>query len=374
MKIGIITWFQGDNYGTNLQAIALQRYLREQGYDVELLNFVVAVNDGKKRKQSFIKRILKQPENYAWRYFGRKYKNQIDEKIALIYATVAKYCCFTKKIEDESSYIQVCNSFDLLICGSDQIWNPNWYHRFFYADYPEIKTRKISYAPSLGVNSIQNEKQSLIKRSLSTFESVSVREENGAELLKDLSPVEPIVVLDPTFLLDKSEWNLIASKKRILEGPYVLSMFLTDNLMHWHAAKEFSRRKNMKHVVIPYCGLSYAQGDVLCANAGIEDLLALIRDAEYVLTDSFHITVFSLIFNRQFFVFRRFLDDNFTSQNARVENLLKNLGLSKRLLPFKAFHITEFDSIDYAKVQKVLSTEICQSKIYLQNAIKGKNK
>ena len=136
MKIGIITWFGGGNYGTNLQAIALQGYLRKLGYSVQLLNFEIEAP--KKEKLSFLQKIKRQPQKYAIKYALKKYKTQIETRYQKMKAEIQRNCVFTEKITSEQNYIDVCNKCDILICGSDQIWNPNWYHRFYYADYDQI--------------------------------------------------------------------------------------------------------------------------------------------------------------------------------------------------------------------------------------------
>lgn len=367
MNIGIITWFSGDNYGTNLQAIALQHYLKTQGYKVKLLNFKPPNVSNNKRKSFFI-RVKYQPEKYATKYFLNKYKKEIEAKRKKIKETIINHCNFTQKIGSDEDYIRECNAFDLLICGSDQIWNPNWYHRYYYADYLEIKARKISYAPSLGVNSISEDKAKEIKRSLKGFEAVSVRESTGAKILSSLSPVKPKVVVDPTLLLSTADWLGIASK-RIVDDKYVLSMFLTDNLRHWHAAKKFAKTKKMKHIVIPYCGISYTEGNQLQKSAGLEDFLALIRDAEYILTDSFHVMVFSLIFNKQFTAFQRFKENQYTSTNSRVNELLEKADVKDRILMYGTSSVPTMNTIDYQIVNKTLQDEIDKSKDYLLKAI-----
>ena len=369
MKIGIITWFLGGNYGTNLQAIALQYYLKTKGHEVELLNFAPPRSSNNK-KRDFLTRLFNQPEKYAMKYFANKFEKEISYKKKKMETTLNKFCEFTNKIESVEDFIRECNAFDLLICGSDQIWNPNWYHRYYYADYPKIKARKISYAPSLGVNSISEEKVNEIERSLKSFDAISVRENIGAKLLSNISPIEPQVVVDPTLLLNANDWSKITSNKSISDK-YILSMFLTDNLRHWHAANNFSKKKKLKHVVIPYCGISYLAGDQLYADAGIEEFLGLIKNADYVLTDSYHVMVFCLIFNRQFIPFQRFKEDKHTSQNSRIKNLLEIAGIQERLLQYGTRKIPEVKNINYKLVNRALQIEIKKSKDYLERSIGG---
>ena len=367
MKIGIITWFGGGNYGTNLQAIALQGYLRKLGYSVQLLNFEIEAP--KKEKLSFLQKIKRQPQKYAIKYALKKYKTQIETRYQKMKAEIQRNCVFTEKITSEQNYIDVCNKCDILICGSDQIWNPNWYHRFYYADYDQIQSRIISYAPSMGVNAIREEQADEIKRSLSRLSAVSVREKKGVALLKSLSLQEPAVVVDPTLLLDAKDWNAIFPTQKPCEEKYILSMFLTDNASHWRAAQIFAKSTGLKQIVIPYCGFSYFQNAEIKVDTGIQDFLNLIRGAEYILTDSFHVTVFSLIYRKQFYTFERFKEDAFSSQNERIRNILEIANVSDRLVPYGTHRIDFKNDIKYNAVVDTLNIEIEKSKVFLYKAI-----
>lgn len=367
MNIGIITWFSGGNYGTNLQAIALQRYLRNIGYSVQIINF--EVNTRSKAKRTFWQKVQSQPEKYATKYALKKYEKQIECRYRKMKKEVQGNCIFTDRVSCEQDYINICNKFDILICGSDQIWNPNWYHRFYYADYDKINSKRISYAPSLGINMIRKEQEEEIKRSLSRFSAISVREYKGASLLKPLTNKELVVVVDPTLLLDVNDWNAIFPIKKVCEEKYLLSMFLTDNLLHREAAKKYAKAKRLKHLVIPYCGFSYFQNADIHADASIQEFLNLIRGAEYILTDSFHVTVFSLIYHKQFYTFERFKEDTFSSQNERVRNILEIANVGDRMVPYGTCRIQEKNDIEYRGVEKALNYEIERSKDFLNKAI-----
>lgn len=372
MKIGIITWFSGTNYGTHLQAVALYKYLHMVGHDVQIVNFEVEV-DTKISKKTFWQKMCFQPEKYMTKYAFWKYHKDIKKKNQSLRELINRECLLTDRVESKEDYIRICNQFDLLVCGSDQIWNPNWYHEYYYADYSKVKVRKISYAPSIGVNVIPDALKETIKRSLASFEAISIREERGAEILAPIAPVKPQVVVDPTLLLDASEWlKLAANVKLKKEKPYVLSMFLTDDCAHWHASRKFAKEKGLQHVIIPYCGFSYVQRGHICTSVSAEELINLIKNAKYVLTDSFHITVFSLIFNRQFVTFQRFRENAFTSTNARVKNLLKMAGIQERLIAHRSKKVPKLGKIDYEKVNLKLRRAIEQSKLFIQEAIDGK--
>lgn len=368
MKIGIITWFRGSNYGTNLQAIALQQYLRKEGHAVRIINYQVP--ESGKKKRPFWERVAYQPQKYVAKYAARRFHREIELRDDRLRKAVDQHCVLTQEINSEQALVDVCNTFDLLICGSDQIWNPNWYHRFYFADYDEIHTRKIAYAPSLGVNELPLCSVENIKRGVRKFSVVSVREEQGAKLLAPFLDTPPSVVVDPTLLLNADEWNAIfPGKTPDSPGEYILSMFLTDKTAHWQAAQRFAKEKGLRHVIIPYCGFSYLQKGTVYADAGLEELLAVLRNAEYVLTDSFHITVFSLIYRRQFYTFQRFQENATTSTNARIRNLLRLAGLDNRLLTYGTSRIREQENIDYAVCSRALDEAIDESRRCLKNTV-----
>lgn len=370
MKIGIITWFTGPNYGTNLQAIALQYYLRIHGYKVDIINYEVPPVNVSKEKKTFIRKLLYQPKKYAIKFALNRYKSRIVERDRKLSNLISTKCILTPKIETIDELIKTCNEFDLLICGSDQIWNPNWYDKFYFADYDGITTNRISYAPSMGVNAIPDSVVAEIQHGLKQFKAVSVREEKAAELLAPYLTDKPQVVVDPTLLLTSEEWLDIFPEDAYEGNDYVFAFFLNDEKRHLEAAKKFAKRLNNKLILVPYKGTTYLQNADIRADAGLEDMLNLIRNAKYVITDSFHITVFSIIYRKQFYTFQRFKEDEFTSQNVRVTNLLRMVDLSERLIPYQSTQIDMLDDINYDGHIEKLNIEIEKSKEFLKDSIK----
>lgn len=375
MKIGIITWFTGPNYGTNLQAIALQYYLRKQGHDVEIVNCEVK-SEYDRNRRTFIEKIAFQPEKYAGKFarcvFFKDKINFRDEKLK---NAIQKNCVLTRRCKNEKDLVDTFNSFDLLISGSDQIWNPNWYHRFYFADYDGVTTRKISYAPSMGVTKIEAEVEPEVRRSVSKYDVVSVREDKAVPLLEPYLTHKPEVVVDPTLLLDSNDWeSIFPSTGKSPKEDYVLGIFVEGTISHMHAARRFAAKKHMKYVYIPYSGISYYQSGDRYADAGLEDLLELLRNAKYVITDSFHITVFSIIYKKQFYTIARFKENPITSQNSRIRNLLRISGLQDRELKYGTRKIVELPDINYASRMEMLQSEIDRSKQFLQESVRGECK
>lgn len=371
MKIGIITWFTGPNYGTNLQAIALQYFLHQQGNDVSIINYDVAPPTVKNCGRNIIEKIKNQPHKYLTKYALYKYKAQILNRNKKMVSEIQKNCNFTDRIQSEEELIENCNKFDLLICGSDQIWNPNWYNKFYYADYPEILTPRISYAPSLGVNNIPKDKLREIITGLKKFDAISVREEKGADILTPYLEEKPSVVLDPTFLLSEDDWASIFPLKNDHESnDYVLAFFLAENKQHFRATQDFAKRHNLKYIIVPYVGISYLQKGEKLAGTSSGDLLNLIRNAKYVITDSFHITIFSLIHKKQFYTFQRFKEDAYSSQNVRITNLLKLVHLENRMIPYEMTSIMDLEDINYIEKSSIMKREISKSMEFLLTSIK----
>ena len=372
MKIGIITWFTGPNYGTNLQAIALQYCLRKEGHEVKIINYEVPPSKSKKEKKSIrsiLKKIAYQPQKYVIKYTLNKYANDIALRNKKLTNAIQKHCVLTPKITNVRQLIDTCNTFDLLVSGSDQIWNPNWYDRFYFADYDGIRTRRISYAPSMGVNAIPDDIVPEIKRSINKFDMISVREIKAADLPETYTTNRPTVVVDPTLLLSDIEWNNLFEKRETEKDKYVLAFFLNDENTHLKATRNFEKKHFYKLIFVPYKGMTYLQNADVRADVGLEDLLNLIRNAEYVITDSFHITVFSIIYRKQFFTFQRFKENTFTSQNVRVTNLLKLANLLERMIPYQSENIKELDDIRYENCISELEDAIKNSKAFLTRAI-----
>ena len=184
---------------------------------------------------------------------------------------------------------------------------------------------------------------------------------------------KPTVAVDPTLLLSEKEWNDQFNKRKPEIDKYVLAFFLNDEMTHLKATRKFAKKHSYKLIVVPYKGMTYLQNADIRADAGLEDLLNLIRNAEYVITDSFHITVFSIIYKKQFFTFQRFKEDAFTSQNIRVINLLTMTNLIARMLPYQSTFIKELDEISYENHCTELKNEIQNSKEFLKMAVKNRN-
>ena len=374
MKIGIITWFKYENYGTILQAIALQRYLRNNKFEVELVNFDIddTINLKKSNKEKITKRIYYKIAKEIYFFEKKKHKEEFNKKTYDFKNIIEKNCKIRKKKKNEEDYIGLCNNYDILIFGSDQIWNPNWYNPFYYGNYKKITTKLIAYAPSFGVNEIPEDKKQKIKEALKRFDNIALREEQGCNIVKGLLDVETDIVVDPTLLLSEKDWEILEEDLEETKEKYILCYFLSDNPYHWRAAKKFAKKKKMKLIIIPHDGFSYIESKYVVRGCNVGNFLSLIHNAQYVITDSFHAIVFSIIYNKKFIVFERHNPNSKFAQNSRIYNFLKLTDTEKCLVKYNTSEIKESQSLKYNKESNNISALIEKSKKYLEENLKEK--
>lgn len=367
MKIGVITWFKYENYGTVLQALAFQKYLKNKEVDVELINFELNNNEVKSKniKIDILKRIV---SKIICKYNKYKYKSLFENKSKKFKDIINKNCRVSKVINNKNEYIKKCNEYDIIFFGSDQIWNPNWYHPFYYANYNEIKTKLVSYAPSFGVSELTDNIEN-IKRAISRFSYISVREEEGKQIIKKLNGKEVPIVCDPTLLLSCEEWTKMEEKTVNNYNDYILCYMLSDNSNHWKAIKKLAKKEKKKLVIIPIGGVSYIQSKYIVRDCSIGNFLYLIKNADYIVTDSFHGTVFSILYNKNFFTFERHNPKNKMSQNSRIHNLLNIAGAEACLIKYNCREIKEIHL--NGEFYNNLGGLIKESKNYI-NSILGK--
>ncbi len=369
-KIGILTHFRHYNYGTVLQAYALEHFLnKEFECKAELIDYL-AKNEyvGKKLLITRFKRLgiyIK----YLYKYFVI-YKNRHNENIKSREFNdffEKRMVLSDKKTDMTESLSAICNEYDAIMIGSDQTWNPYVSTKGEYLlEYLKNESvSKLSYAPSLGTGKIPKEYIERYKSALSDFKALSLRERGGAEYLSDLLGRHVDFVLDPTLLLTKEDWAEIEEPIDIKE-PYLLTYFLGDNKYHRQAAEKIAKEKKLKVVALPISYLEMKNKGINKQYVGPGGFISLIKNASFVCTDSFHGTMFSINFQKDFVSFPKRNDMDINSDNNRLYDALEVLGLRDRLGD-KEEIVTM--SIDYSEVNKKLEALRHSSKEYLKYAI-----
>ena len=361
-KTATITWVTYYNYGTILQAYALQCYLNNKGYDNTILNDEFVIPKPSKRKK-----IL-----HAIASFLIKERNVFD-KVKL--KSDDMFDCFKQQYlhidYDVVNLSDTGQKYDTFICGSDQIWSPfsldNLNAGFYYASF--TKRKKIAYAPSIGVSKVPQKYRAKLKKFTNEFEFLSAREQQSVDILHELTGKDVIRVVDPTLLLDITQWNILIPQVRPCKEKYILAYFLSPNPVYINTAFEYAKRMGVKMKMF-FTDKSYIDYDCDLITAGPKEFLHYVRDAECLFTDSYHGSIFASIFHTQFFTFKRF-KQNVRSQNSRVENLFNMMGIGERLLDEdKCKKVYTLSNIDFVYVNSNLKTFIIQSKEYLEKALR----
>ena len=324
MRIGTITFHWGTNYGAVMQAYALQNVLNNMGNETEIIDYlpirvatIQKVNELCLKNFNFFKK-EKNIENFR--------KNELKLSI---------------KTYKNSKALKKCrNSYDAVICGSDQIWNESFLlhsescpNLSYYLDFVAANSKKISYAVSFGTNKLSNKSNDLVLPQLQKFNSISVREKTGQEILSNIN-IKSEIVLDPTLLLNKDNYNSLLDRKTFSDVQKVFSYIIHNE-------------QNEAIKISNYVKAQYSESfngkyyDIYC---GIYEWLNNIKNAEVVVTNSFHGMVFSIIFNTPFIV----VPVHNSKMNDRLTTLLSQLDLENRI-------VYEYNS---DIIEKVLSAPI----------------
>lgn len=341
-KVGIITlYYKNRNYGGSLQAYALCRFLTACGLETEQISYQrTKTAEQTPRMTQRLKRMLNPKNLYnavavrvrrlGSSVVGRAFHDKLKQRYDAIDWFDKHQTPHSETVYTEQT-IQNCDGYDAYITGSDQVWNPAWSRPAYFLSFVPKGKPKISYAASVGVSTLTETERGRIQKHLADFTAVSVREEDAVDLLSPVSPVPVEWVLDPTMLLTREQWDEICSE-RLVAGKYIFTYFLGEDMRQRKLAADFAKQKGMPIVTLPHihgnfrlCDLAY--GDKKLYAVSPADFISLIKYAEYVLTDSFHGTVFSNIYEREYFVFPR---KGRRSMGTRIYSLTKLMGREDR--------------------------------------------
>lgn len=393
-RVAIITMFHNSiNYGGVLQAYALQTTIQNLGFDCDVIRYsknekavtISAVKRELLEGSSTLEHITKiydlfvRTVRYILKNAFKKLvlKIYLDQKISLRKNAFAifnkEHVPSTKPYTDET--ISECvEDYDIFVCGSDQIWNPKGFTPAYFLDFVPESKLKIAYAPSIALNSLIDPEIACIQPLVNRFDAISVREERGKELVEMLTDKEVYWVLDPTLLLEYDEWKKIIRPYPI-KRPYIFCYMLGKSKENKQFVLNVAEKLGMPVVTIPFVTkdnfISLTYGDIWVYDAGPGEFLSLIQNARYVITDSFHGSVFSIIFRKNFFTLKRSNDDTRSSVNSRVYSLLEICQLEDRLInDVGSFDLANFaNEIDYETVFAHLNKKREQSLKFLVQAL-----
>ena len=339
-KIGIMTFHTALNYGAVFQTYALEKFLMNMGHDVKVIDYRCPytdkiykpfyVSDGK-YLNALVRGIL----------FGRIIKKKrirfnkfLENRIRL-----------SQPIENMNLLNGITEEYDYFISGSDQVWSPisAGFDKAYFLPFATDE-KKLSYAASIGATNISGEIISELKKRLSGFSCLSVREQSAKNMLEANGIHKPIYVhVDPTLLLQESDWKELCDE-RVIKEEYILIFNVEKPIKDIEFAKKYAGKNNLKIVYINDRTVKKDASITYIEAPTPEQFLSLFKNASLIVTNSFHGTVFSIIFKKNFYVEL----DNQKQYNVRVKGLLEELEIYNRTID----DCSENNDIDWATVDE----------------------
>ncbi len=377
-KVAILTkYYKNYNYGGMLQGYALHKAIEQLGFDCDIISYDVWKNPNpvyknifQQRKQYGITAAFEKVIEKAISKQGYKIKSIVDERKQLFNDFMVQTGANTKEYDD-SNLSELNGIYDFFVSGSDQIWNPNAVRKLYLQGFVTDDSKKIAYAASIGRERFSEFEANILVPFISKFNHLGIREKTGASLLATYIDNDITTVLDPTMLLSSEDWDAVSSN-RVVDEPYALFYFFADSYETRCRVEKFCEKKGLKLVLIPYAKQEFNYGDgkgkcIRLEKVGPNEFLSAIKYADYVFTDSFHGTVFSIIYNKEFVVFERNKKGH-VSMNSRLYDLLDTYGLSNRLMS-NYEELNSLVPIDYKVVNEVLKKKKKESVDFLVNAL-----
>lgn len=388
-KVAIVSCYFQKNYGSMLQAYATQKFLTDNKIENETICYdgiSNAINNKKYQyyfKQLVNLNIVKGKLGYI--NIKLRKKNPFSKLGKNLRIRDAAFKNFTRKFKLSARYnsfdelTNACENYSAVLLGSDQLWLPSNLDADYYTlNWVPEKTKKISYSTSFGISELPLGYHEMAKQFLNRIQYLSTREKTGQEIIKTVSGRDAEIVCDPTMLFDGNEWMEVQEVEPLCKEPYIFCYFLGDNPEQREFVKQMKRLTGLKIVSILYlnvyakCDRNFA--DIAPFDVGPAEFLNYIRNAEYVCTDSFHASVFSILYHRKFFTFRRFKENYSLATNSRLDTLLGNVGLTNRILSTKEDVAKCIDmEIDYNSVDKKVEKMRKQGRRFLMEALDAKD-
>lgn len=368
-KACVVTYYKSYNYGSQLQSYALCRALEKLGFDAYIFSRFFVPAYFLKHPSLFIARLrnmLFRKERKAF-FEAHPYEVNADR--------IKKNSAFIRDnykeldINSASVWNETISDKTAFIAGSDIIWQPaNGYPSHYLLDFAYFEDlQTMSYASSFGTQSIPEKYQSAYKKYLGAIDFLSVREEGSKQLLDQLVDKETTVVLDPTMLLTREDWDAFADKayvKDVIPGKYILCYFVMDDPRYWNYLKLMQKELDIPVVVLPMHKSAEKTEYQVILDGTPYDFVWLIKNATAICTDSFHACVFSNIYNKDFYLLKR----ERKAEDSKYTGLFNMFGNSYRIVKDENVFI-EYGRTDEQRVNSVMSSNREKSYDYLKQLL-----
>ena len=363
MKTGLLTFHAAHHYGAQLQAYALMRAICDTGAEGEIIDYVRQDTERAKhlfRKMHTVVDVVANLHTLLHltplRRRTERFERFVKEQMRL---SPQSYGTYAELEENPPVY-------DAYVCGSDQIWNPLIFREqdfdpAFFAAFAK-SGKKIAYAPSFGLPDMPMAHHAALRTLVSDFAALSVRERNGEVILSEVCGRKAVTVLDPTLLLPAKSWKETAATVAETQ-PYLLCYFISDPAPFAPVVQAISRKLGLR--IVSLCGARRTVRGTkrIILDAGPREFLGWFAQAAFVLTDSFHGTIFSVNFEKPFYTFA-YTGGGKAKVSSRLDSILGILGLRDRMLTQPDNGLADessFPEIEYDKVGSVLERERNQS-------------
>lgn len=385
-KIALVTCYFQPNYGSQLQAYATQLLFDKLGVPNETIcidGLKREINKAKYRyflsriwdvntikdKFSTVKKVL------ALKAKGAEFRASMAKR-QIMFDDFAKTMFHVSKVYSSKEELgKAAYEYSAFVVGSDQLWLPSNIEADYYTlNFVPTDVPKIALATSFGISRLPKLQARKAEHFLKRLDFCSVREQSGQRIVKELTGRDVPVVCDPTILFTANDWAAMTKSERFIDEPYLFCYFLGNNPEQREFVKRFKKETGYKIVQLQHCD-EYIKSDVgfpdiAPYNVGPKEFIRLIRDAEYVFTDSFHCSVFSMLHSKKFFTFRRYNSDSLVSTNGRLYSLLSVVELEGRLLKgTEQVNQCIGLPIDYVSVQEKLAGLRLYTKHFVMEAL-----
>ncbi len=374
MRIKLVSIHSAHNYGSVLQAYALQEKLKQYSEEVEIIDYrpnyfetqykMFSLRVYKRYKGIFNKILHLGWRTLKWKKRYTKYK-KFEDFMKENYHLTQKYTTFQQLVDNPPEA-------DIFFTGSDQLWNTDiteGFDKTYYLEFVGNDKIKASYAASLGRNKIDLQYQKEYEEALQKLDYIAVREQEAQLELQTYANKKIWVTIDPTLLHEKQMWDKLVQKSKVkLKEKYIFVYILEENEEFVKIVNEISKYLDLK--VVSISKKKRFEREEIYAEAGPEDFIYLFQNAEFVITNSFHGTVFSLIFEKRNCIIPHL------KTGARMCNLMKKIGLEQRIITkledLDLVKITQ--EIDYVTVKKLLEKERKNAENYIETVLKNNGK
>lgn len=347
-KIALVTCYFQHNYGSQLQAYATQLIFDKWNVPNETIRIDGIQHEIKKAKyRYFLSKIFDGNvvadkmatvrKEIAKKSKGQKFVKDLTTREWMFDTFASTMFNLSKKYTSKVELGLSAHEYSAFLVGSDQLWLPsNIYADYYTLNFVPDDVCKIAFSTSFGISSLPFKQAKMATRFLKRLDYIAVREDKGQKLVKELINREVPVVCDPTLMFTADEWGMHLKTERLIKEPYLFCYFLGNNPEQRDFVRRVKEQTGYRIVQLQFCDeyIKSDEGfpDYAPYNIGPIEFVQLIRDAEYVFTDSFHCSVFSMLFSKKFFTFRRYNTDSAVSTNSRLYSLLSLAKLSDRLL------------------------------------------